>query len=237
MLQEAEYNDHEQVDGEQPEQELKGSPQTEENPTLASEAFYGLPGKIVETIDPHTEADKVAVLVTNLAYFGNIIGRGPHFLVEATPHFTNIYSVFAGRSSKSRKGTSRSTTDFLYKEIDTSWVDGCFETGLASGEGLIHRVRDPLPPDPGVTDKRLMVIEEEFSRPLKIMSRDTNILSDILRNAWDGKSLSNLTRTLPEKATNTHISIIGHITEEELRRYLTQTTWPTGLPTDFFGSA
>jgi hypothetical protein len=167
MLQEAEYNDHEQVDGEQPEQELKGSPQTEENPTLASEAFYGLPGKIVETIDPHTEADKVAVLVTNLAYFGNIIGRGPHFLVEATPHFTNIYSVFAGRSSKSRKGTSRSTTDFLYKEIDTSWVDGCFETGLASGEGLIHRVRDPLPPDPGVTDKRLMVIEEEFSRPLK----------------------------------------------------------------------
>jgi hypothetical protein len=202
---------------------------------LPSEVLYGLPGEIVKTIDPFTEADPLAVLVTNLIYFGNVIGRKPHFMVEATPHFTNINAVFAGRTSKSRKGTSRSTTEAMYRGIDSVWVNDCFVTGMASGEGLIHRVRDPQPliNDPGVSDKRLMVIEEEFSRPLKVMARDTNILSDILRNAWDGKVLSNLTRKDAEKATDSHISIIGHVTDEELLRYLTQTDMANGFANRF----
>ena len=161
-------------------------------------------------------------------------------MVEATPHFTNLYAVLPGRTSKSRKGMSRSTTDHIYKQIDPKWVTDCFENGgLASGEGLIHRVRDPQPSrkrsggDPGVTDKRLTVIEEEFSRPLKVMERDTNILSDILRNAWDGKQLRKMTLNKPAKATGAHISIIGHVTEGELVKYLTQTDMANGFANRF----
>ena len=47
-------------------------------PTMASEALYGLPGKIVRSIDPFTEADPAAVLIHVLAAFGNIIGPGSH---------------------------------------------------------------------------------------------------------------------------------------------------------------
>ncbi len=212
-----------------------GKDPTPSDPILKPAALHGLPGRIVNSIDPYTEADRVAVLVTNLVYFGNVIGRGPHFMVEATPHYANLYSVFQGRTSKSRKGMSRSTTDHIYPQIDSQWVTDCFDTGLSSGEGLIHRVRDPQPlnSDPGISDKRLMVIEEEFSRPLKVMARDTNILSDVLRNAWDGKPLRNMTRNSPEKATDAHVSIIGHITEDELLKYLTQTDMANGFANRF----
>jgi hypothetical protein len=57
-------------------------------PMLAEEALYGLPGDIVAEIEPHTEADRVAVLSSLLAAFGNAIGRGAFFRVGADLHIT-----------------------------------------------------------------------------------------------------------------------------------------------------
>ena len=45
-------------------------------PELAPEALYGLPGDVVRTVEPHTEAAPVAVLANMLCAFGNAIGRG-----------------------------------------------------------------------------------------------------------------------------------------------------------------
>jgi Protein of unknown function (DUF3987) len=205
-------------------------------PDLKPEALYGLIGDIVRTIEPYSEADPVAVLVTQLAYFGNIVGRGPFYKIEATPHYPNLFTVLVGKSSKSRKGTSKSTTDYMYNQIDSKWVDNCFASGLSSGEGLIWRLRDKSTTNPGAKDKRLMVSEEEFSSPLKRMTRDTNTLSELIRNAWDGKPLVNLIRNAgvgSEKATNTHISIVGHITETELLKQLTQTDRENGFANRF----
>ena len=39
----------------------------------------------------------------------------------------------------------------------------------------------------GVRDKRLLVFEGEFAQVLRVMRRDGNTLSGILRNAWDGR--------------------------------------------------
>jgi uncharacterized protein DUF3987 len=86
--------------------------------------------------------------------------------------------------------------------------------GLASGEGLIWHVRD----DPNIVDKRLLVVESEFARVLKVMSRPNNTLSMVLRDSWDNGTLRTVTKNDPSKATNAHISIIGHITEEELEK-------------------
>jgi hypothetical protein len=41
-------------------------------------AYYGLAGDIVRRIEPHTEADPVALLVQILVVFGNVIGRSAH---------------------------------------------------------------------------------------------------------------------------------------------------------------
>jgi hypothetical protein len=85
----------------------------------------------------------------------------------------------------------------------------------------------------GVSDKRLLVVETEFTSPLKVMSREGNILSPTLRNAWDGKNLRTLTRNSPLRSTTPHISIIGHTTREELRRYLSDTEMWNGFANRF----
>jgi hypothetical protein len=48
-----------------------------------------------------------------------------------------------------------------------------------------------------VTDKRLLVEEQEFSATLKVATREGNTLTEQLRKAWDGKSLGVMTRSSP----------------------------------------
>jgi len=57
--------------------EQKQSAVEETWPAIDEAAFHGLAGDIVRAIDPHTEADRVAMLGQLLAYFGNVIGRSP----------------------------------------------------------------------------------------------------------------------------------------------------------------
>jgi len=71
-------------------------------PILADEALCGLPGAIVEAIEPHTEADPVAVLSSLLAAFGNAIGRGAFFRVGADLHHLKLNVALVGDTSKGR---------------------------------------------------------------------------------------------------------------------------------------
>ena len=48
------------------------------------EAFHGLAGEIVRVIEPHPEADPVALLIQLLVAFGSAVGRRAHFRVEAS---------------------------------------------------------------------------------------------------------------------------------------------------------
>ena len=79
---------------------------------------------------------------------------------------------------------------------------------------------DSSPEDePLLLDKRLLMEQGEFASVLKMLTRDGNILSDILRQMWDGSTLGTLTKQSPERASRTHGSIVGHISREELLRY------------------
>jgi hypothetical protein len=102
-------------------------------------------------------------------------------------------------------------------------------TGLSSGEGLIWAVRDPAGQDPGSSDRRLLVIEPEFVSVLKNVSREISTLSPTLRSAWDGRPLAILTRTAPARATDAHVSLIGHITAAELRHHVNPVELANGL--------
>jgi hypothetical protein len=208
---------------------------------LADEAFHGLAGEVVRTLEPHTEADPAALLLQFLAAFGNVIDRGPHFQAEADRHALNLFVVLVGETSKARKGTSWAHVFKLVSRCDTNWKDFCIQTGLSSGEGLIHAVRDQTqeesnddaPPDNGAMDSRLLVMEPEFASPLRMIARDGNTLSPVVRQAWDGGSLQVMTKQCPETATSPHISIIGHITKDELRRDLTRIDAGSGFGNRF----
>ncbi len=219
------------------------APESELWPTLAEEAYHGLPGDIVRAIEPHTEADPIGVLMNLLCAFGNAIGRGAYFRVGADQHHLKLNAGLVGTTSKGRKGMSEGHIRLLMHAVDTAWEEERVMSGLASGEGLIYAVRDELwgvndkgkrvLKDGGVSDKRLLVSEPELARVLKVMTRETNTLSAIIRQAWDGSRLRVMTRNNPLKATDAHISIVGHISREELLRHLTETEAAGGFANRF----
>ncbi len=224
--------------------EPEGSETTPEPlwPKLGEEAVYGLAGRVANTVGPHTEADTAAVLFTLLSAVGNAIGRGSYVEVGADRHHAKVNVVVVGKTSKARKGMSWSINRRLMHAADPAWEENRVLNGLSSGEGLIQAVRDPVYGtkkgeevllDSGEQDKRLFVMEQEFAGPLKVASREGNTLSPIARQAWDDVTLRTMTKNSPSKATESHVTICGHITQDELHRSLTQTESANGFANRF----
>jgi hypothetical protein len=220
--------------------------------SLAAEAFHGLAGAIVQAIEPTTESDPAAVLVQLLVAFANAAGRGAYFLVEDDRHYLNEYVAIVGKSAKARKGTSLGRVRRVCGAVDETWEQTRILSGLSSGEGFAYAVRDPQTKmvavrrdgkatgeyeeqvvDAGVADKRLLVQEAELASVLKVMTREGNILSTSLRDAWDRGTIGTLTKNNPVRATGAHVSVIGHITVEELRRTLEYTEAANGFANRF----
>ena len=196
-------------------------------------AYHGLIGEIVRKLEPETEADPVAILTQLLIAFGTAVGRGAYFEIEATRHHPHGFLLLVGESSRARKGTAWDHVRRLICEADPT-LQARILTGLSSGEGLVWAVRDGAAEnDPGINDRRLLALEPEFVSVLKSASREISTLSPTLRSAWDGRPLQLLTRTAPARATDAHISLIGHITQTELRHHLTQVELANGLANRF----
>ena len=239
-------------------------------PVLAPEARYGLLGEITNTIEPHTEADPVAILAQTVVAFGCAVGRTPYTVVEADHHGCNENVVLVGDTARGRKGTSAAYVRRLISMADEGFYEERVHSGLSSGEGLIWPIRDSISKyksfpftsksgargkqrgdainainalsqgegaweivDPGVDDKRLLIQEGEFAQALKVLAREGNTLSPVLRNAWDSIKLSTLTKNSPARATDPHVSIIGHITGAELKRLLSETEAANGFANRF----
>jgi len=114
----------------------------------------------------------------------------------------------------------------------------------ATPHQLIHAVRDRMErttakdetvvADEGVNDKRLLVLESELRGALKAFQWEGNILSNVIRDAWEGKTIvRTITKSTPTRATGAHSSIIGHSTQEHVAAYLAtwkrRTAWVTGF--------
>jgi len=205
---------------------------------LADPAFHGLVGRITNTIMPLTEADPAAILLQTLCAFGNVIGHGPFVLVGETPHFLNLFVLIVGKTAKSRKGTSAGYVMTLFRQVDGEWSKVCVVDATPTGEGLVWSLRDPVirriaevdeTIDPGVTDKRQLQNLGEFVGILKVCSRPGSTLSNNLRGAWDHGNLGNRSKQNPCMATGAHLSIAGHITKDEARKYAPLTEITNGL--------
>jgi hypothetical protein len=226
-----------------PEQDSQNSHFAEPTwPVMHEAAYYGLAGEVVRSIEPHSEADPVAILLQFLAAFGNAVGISPYYQVEGDKHRAKLFIVASGATSKGRKGTALGRIRQLMEIADRDWERDNIQSGLSSGEGVIFHVRDAVSKidkdgeeevDRGVRDKRLMIVTEEFAGALSVMERAGNTLSPVLRDAWGTSKLQTLTKNSPIKATDSHISIIGHVTDDELRAVLTKVEMANGFANRF----
>ncbi len=219
-------------------------------PTLDPAVLHGLAGDVVRAIDPATEADPAAVLLTFLSAFGAALGPSAYCQVGAERHPFRIWCVLVGHTAKGRKGSSWAPVRAILERADPAFAAGCILGGLSTGEGLIWAIRDPIlgrervkqggttcyrevETDPGVADKRLLAVEEEFSAVLKVLAREGNTLSAVLRQAWDRGELRILTKNSPARATGAHVVVVGHAVAEEIRRYLAESEMAGGFGNRF----
>lgn len=218
---------------------------------LAEVAFCGLAGDFVRLVEPQTEADPAALLFQFLAALGSIIGRGPHLKIGADKHFANLFMVIVGNSAKARKGMSWGEVRRICELTDIAWTKTRITSGLTSGEGLIHAVRDEITElvpikekgriidreeqvtDAGEKDKRLLCVEGELAQALQCAAREGSTLSAVIRQAWDGATLRVLAKSARASCAEPQISIIGHITSMELQKLLSDSDAANGFANRF----
>ncbi|QDT39231.1 DUF3854 domain-containing protein [Stratiformator vulcanicus] len=192
-----------------------------DTPTLDRTALHGVFGDYIDAIAPYTEATAAGILAHLLSATGAIIGPGPRLWAGGWQP-ARINTLVVGRTATGLKGTSATMAGLALSRAYPDFYKDRKASGLSSGEGLIVQVQDVWTEGEDgedelvITDKRLWVLEPEFSRVLANMKRETNILSQILRETYDSGNLSTLTVN-PRTVSGAHISVIGHITPAEFK--------------------
>lgn len=209
------------------------NPANREWPTLDEVALHGPVGDAVRIIEPETEADPVAVLVTMLAGIGAMIGRGPQ-ITRGGDHPARLFALIVGDTAKGGKGQSLRAARLVLDRLDPTFMHSRTLGGFGSGEALVDAVADPdADGNGGAPDRRLLLIEQEFTRVLRTTARDGSTLSGVIREAWDGDKLQSRSRQQTAVANNHHVAVIGHVVADELRRYLTATDAAGGFANRF----
>lgn len=197
---------------------------------MAPEAFIGLAGDFTRLVEPHTEADPVALLLNFLIASGVLFGREVYAVADGKQHYPVEFLLVAGQTGAGRKGTASARTLPVMERVEQDFYSQRVLSGLSSGEGLIKGIS---PKDGELGVRRFLALLPEFASLLSVMKRDGNTMSAILREAWDCTRLRVLTRKEPLDVDNVNLSVIAHVTPEELLNNLTATDRANGFANRF----
>ena len=206
-------------------------------PALGAAAYHGIAGEFLRAVGPYTEATDAGILAHLLPAVATLVGPGP-YIFAGNEQFARLFTVLVGPTNSGRKGTAAHPIDRLMLKVDREFWQGQRANGLSSGEGLIQRVADIRTKDDDgkpktvPVEKRLYVVEEELSRVLANIRREGNILSQVIRAAFDSGDLATLT-VEPRQANGAHICIVGHITPRELKERLNHVEMANGFGNRF----
>ncbi len=195
-------------------------------PTATPAMFYGLAGEVGRAAANGTEVNPVAAMGYYMTMVSAAIGRDLYLAVGNTFHHCRLFACHVGRTSRGRKGDAQGAGRRIRSAIDNVFEElGHHHSGgLSSREGLAGAIQDPKGEDAesGTLDKRLFVVESEFSNTLAQGKREGNTLTAALRDAWDGSDIKPLVKHSPTHCTAPHISIWANITPRELKAMLTE---------------
>lgn len=188
------------------------------------EMFTGALGDLTRTIAPHVPWDPVAFHLQALVVIGNYLGFGPHIAEGATDRHANLFIALVGGTG-SGKGSSLAWVRWMMAAIDEAYLDDRAVTAVGSGQGRLRKITDPVYGKAnngdqvtvvdGSDDKRVLYVEEELGQLFtKMMTQDT--VEKMITKAWDSGVLETLTKHESMRCAQPHVSIIGHITPDEL---------------------
>jgi hypothetical protein len=117
----------------------------------------------------------------------------------------------------------------LFRLAAPEWAEDHVTSGLSSGEGLIAALADE---EQRELARRLLIEETEFGRVLTVATRTGNTLPDYMRQLWDGDRV-NILNKRRVSLNGAFVSIIGHVTAEELALKITDVDIANGFANRF----
>lgn len=191
----------------------------------ADKMLYGLIGRIANAGAAGTGLNPVAIALAIMTWLSAAVSPRIRMAIGDILHPARIFAVHVGRSGMGGKGDSMNLLKKIIGYLNAKYpnLTPLFHSGgLSTREGLAMKLHDGYEEkgkviEP-VLDKRLMIVESEFVKLLKLGKNDTNSILAVIRELWDfGGSIQPLTKTTPIRSTNPHICIYGNITPAELK--------------------
>lgn len=202
------------------------------SPPPIDAALHGPLGYYVHEVAETTEADPAGILAVSLAGIGTMLGRQVK-VVSGEDHYANLFVAPIGRTARARKGTAVGVALRLLGQVASDFDDtdpqSRIRSSFGSGEAMVRAVCDK--PDGTPVDRRLLVVEYELARVLKVVNRRGSTLSENIRDAFDGRTLRRGVVATGESlvAPGAHIGIVGCITREELTALASEVDVTNGL--------
>jgi Protein of unknown function (DUF3987) len=246
-------------DAPNPDEGVEAYPLEDKNrPAPMEEAgYYGLLGDIVKGLLPTTEAGPEPMMFQLVGLVGNAMDRICYVKLGPKKHYPVFDICLIGNSFHGKKGTAldeliENALRKIPKKAEGSaianWYHARANIGkVSTPQGVIKQICNRIEIDaenskgepikrvvePGSEDKRLMIIEREFGSLLEMMKRYPE-LSPFLRDLVDcPDEISFMIKGNKDNyqltATGPHVSLIGHITPEELREKLPKGELTNGL--------
>ena len=155
---------------------------------------------------------------------GNWLGFRHYIAEEATHRHPNLFLALAGGTG-SGKGTSYRWTDWVMRALDAQWSDERVTTAVGSGEGLLAKITDPVV-TLNAKGEEVVAIEGSPRQTCAVprgrvgLSVQQDGLSrEPGEDDYEGLGFRRLETTTKKEAmtcNEPHVSIIGHITPDEL---------------------
>ena len=189
------------------------------------------------------------MLLQFLAAFGNACGRSHYIPIEGDRHPPQIWAVLVGETAKARKGTSWGRIRQLLDLAAPYWARECScRAGCPRARALIWQVRDPI--IQRVKDKKTGEYDEEETDPGVADKRPVRDRARIRLDApphgaggqhpvghaalpLGSRRRAGPDQEQPVRTTGAMVTVVGHVTVEELKRYLTRTEMANGLANRF----
>ena len=209
--------------------------------SLQLPAYYGPVGDIGCLIADSVPYEPCSIVMQLLTAVGAWIGPEPFFQEGPNRLGTNTYLLVLGETGGG-KGSSLGWVNHVMRRVDSEFMDDRVVTSLASGEGLISKITDPVmgldskglevTKVKGSDDKRVLVIESEAGAVFVNIAMNQRYEKQ-LTSAYDGSPMESVTKSDHFKCARPHVSIIGHMTVDEWLDRLTRAQTSNGFMNRF----
>lgn len=179
---------------------------------ILSKSRTGVIGEFLDLMESTTEADLLGIIIIFLNIFGAMVGAQVYLELGNLQHRANFFTLIVSDTANGRKGTGLKLVKDFFNLVDPQFFLDSYRTGLSSAEGVIKFLAD--------SNKKgiftLLAIQPEASAVFKNFERIGNKLSELVREAFDGDPIANMSVSNEMRVDKHYICFIFLITKAEL---------------------